>query len=223
MSYRIPDDRTVCDAIKKVMSSHPLVESQCSLTKLVKAEISKSGGEYRIGGERIRMLGIANDLVKLTIEYRDKENGDLPEICPVCGNGMKPVMNMSLEGNNVEIKRKCSVCPFSVGQIMQAPGRYVFTRASGKEVTEEEKRRRKLERARGLIRAASILVFEATDRTVSAPRGERISSILSETEGSADDPNSIRNIILELRDSEREAPVWTRPTVSIKHVDRKDI
>ena len=127
MSYHIPSDDRLAEAIFVVMYRNQQVVSQKEMAAMVLRELEKDGEEYRVSGERIRRLIVNRDMAQLEIDYKEFE-GDLPDTCPVCRNPLKSVRNSTLDGNMVEIMRKCTSCPYSVGSIMHVPGRYIFTR-----------------------------------------------------------------------------------------------
>ena len=128
MAYRIPSEERLSDAIFTVMYRNPQVRSQSELTRLVRNELSKDEQDYRVGEERIRLLAIRKKLVTVSIEYNERDDAMLPETCPVCKGPMTSVMNRTLDGDNRELKRKCSVCPYTVGSRKKVPGRYIFTK-----------------------------------------------------------------------------------------------
>ena len=128
MKFKIPDQDTVCKAVSRVMLRNQRIESQRELSDLVQKELSSEDPEYRISGERIRKVAVSSGAAKVEIEYREAVKKKLPDICPVCGNAMSPIMNMTLEGDVTEVKRNCTVCPFTAGQKACSPGRYIFVR-----------------------------------------------------------------------------------------------
>ena len=73
MTYSIPSDEKVIDAIFYVMYRHPQVRSQREMVELVSNELNRSGGNYRISGQRIRRLAIKNDMLVLSISYNESE------------------------------------------------------------------------------------------------------------------------------------------------------
>ena len=127
MAYRIPSDDKLAEAIFVVMYRNPQVVSQKEMARLVLNELEKDGEQYRVSGERIRRLVVNRDMAQLEIDYNESE-GDLPDECPVCRNPMTSVKNSTLDGDVVEIMRKCTSCPYSVGSVMHLPGRYTFIR-----------------------------------------------------------------------------------------------
>ena len=127
MSYRIPSDDRLAEAIFVVMYRNQQIVSQKEMATLVLKELEKDGEEYRVSGERIRRLIVNKDMAQLVIDYNETE-GDLPDICPVCRNKLTSVKNSTLDGKVVEIMRKCTSCPYSVGSVMHVPGRYTFVR-----------------------------------------------------------------------------------------------
>ena len=127
MAYRIPSDDKLAEAIFVVMYRNPQVVSQKEMARLVLNELEKDGEQYRVSGERIRRLVVNRDMAQLEIDYNESE-GDLPDECPVCRNPMTSVKNSTLDGDVVEIMRKCTSCPYSVGSVMHTPRRYTFIR-----------------------------------------------------------------------------------------------
>ncbi len=127
MPYRIPSDEKLAEAVFVVMYRNQQVVSQKEMASLVLKELEKDGEEYRVSGERIRRLAVNNDLAQLSIDYNESD-GELPETCPVCRNNLTSVKNSTLDGGTIEISRKCTKCPFSVGSVNRTPGRYTFIR-----------------------------------------------------------------------------------------------
>ncbi len=223
MSYKISDEETLSKAIRIVMDRHSHVGTQKELTALVRKELTRMDPDYHVGGERIRRVGIDRNLLKIVIEYNESSNTELPEICPVCKNAMEPLMNMSLDGDIVEVKRKCTVCPYSIGQKPLTPRKYGFSRTAKEDVSDNVNRIRKLEKAKAKLREASNFISDALKMTGMEARGEYIRETLKEISDSEEESCSISNIILDIKDSDKDSPGWTRPTVSIKNVNRKDI
>ena len=127
MSYRIPSDDRLAEAIFVVMYRNQQVVSQKAMADLVLKELEKDGEEYRVSGERIRRLAVNRNLATLVIDYAEKDGG-IPEVCPVCRNELTSIKNSTLDGGVVEVMRKCTSCPYSVGSVNHTPGRYTFVR-----------------------------------------------------------------------------------------------
>lgn len=128
MSYSIPSDERLAEAIFIVMYRNQQVRSQSEMAELVLREINKDGSNYRVSGERIRRLAVNRGLSQLSIDYNDAESRSLPEACPVCRNPLIRISNTTLDGGETEILRKCQVCTYSVGTRMRIPGKYTFTK-----------------------------------------------------------------------------------------------
>jgi len=222
MPYKVPDEETVSSAIRSVMNRTPHIETQTEFLRLVRKELLKADGDYRVSGERVRRIGLERGIVKVSIEYRDSDIEDLPHICPVCRNAMSPVMNRSLEGEYVEIKRKCTVCPYTIGKTVLVPGKYVFSRVTNGDVSSQEASLRKLRKASAKIREAADLIKEAVDGTDLEERGAELISDLKEMVDSKESSASIKNISLDIKQS-GDSPAWMNPTASIKNSNRKDI
>jgi hypothetical protein len=132
MSYKIPDDDKLAEAIFVVMYRNQQVKSQSEMIAMVRMELSKSDENYRVSGERIRRVAINRKMLQLVIEYNKSNTIDLPDICPVCKNPLSSTMNTTLDGNTIEVNRKCTACPYSIGVKKHTPGRYTFIRKSRK-------------------------------------------------------------------------------------------
>jgi hypothetical protein len=221
MANRIPTDDRLSEIVSAVMKRHQQIHSQSEFTKLVRKELKKDGEDYRVSAERVRRISIERGLVKVSIEYRNSDSVDLPAYCPVCKNTMDSVMNRSLDGDIVEIKRKCSVCPYTIGGKIMSPGRYVFSRASGS-ITNDEIRLRQLRKARAKLIEAAELIEDALTMSGLESRGIEISEKLKELAESKEMSCSMYNIIADLKQS-NDGRSWTRPTVSLKNENRKDI
>ena len=221
MPHKIPDEETISSSIKAVMNRTPHVETQTEFLRLVRKELSKTDADYRVSAERIRRIGLERGIIKISIEYRESDIADLPHTCPVCRNAMSPVMNRSLEGEYVEIKRKCTVCPYTIGKTVLIPGRYVFSRVRDGNLTPKEESLRKLRKAGAKIREAADLIEGAVSGTDLEERGSTLISELKELVSSEEFSCSIKNISLDIKQSGND-PNWTEPTVSVKNSIRKD-
>jgi hypothetical protein len=186
MPHKIPDEDVVSSAIISVMNRNPHVETQKEFLRLVRKELSKIDNEFRVSGERIRRIGVERGIVKISIEYRESDIADLPHICPVCKNAMSPVMNRSLEGEYVEIKRKCTVCPYTIGKKVLLPGRYVFSRSKTIGTSPQEESVRKLRKANAKIREAADLIEEAVAGTEFQEKGSELISRLKAVSNSGE-------------------------------------
>ncbi len=128
MSYKIPNEDNVADALLIVMHKNPQVRSQRELIALVKKQLSSIDPEYSVSGERLRRIGINKGIMGVNIEYNSTKNPKQPKVCPVCKNTMVPVRNRTLDGGIIEVRRKCSICLFTTGPNPTVPGRYYFTK-----------------------------------------------------------------------------------------------
>ncbi|MCL2149190.1 MAG: hypothetical protein FWH47_07635 [Methanomassiliicoccaceae archaeon] len=180
MPHKIPDEDTVSSAIASVMARSPHVDTQAELLRLVRKELSKAGAGYRVSGERVRRVGVERGVLSISIEYRESDAEGLPHICPVCRNAMSPVMNRSLDGEHVEIKRRCTLCPYTVGKDMLAPGRYSFSRPKGAGASPQDVSLRKLRKAAARVREAAGLIAEAVEGTDLQDEGADLASRLME-------------------------------------------
>lgn len=134
MSYRIPKEERLAEAIFVVMYRKKQVESQNDMVRAVLEELAKDGENYRVSGERIRRVAVKNGIGNLAIEYSERD-GEISEKCPVCRGDTVPITNKDLSGGTVVIGRRCLSCPYSTGNQRKVPRRYTFTKARGRSRT----------------------------------------------------------------------------------------
>lgn len=127
MSYRIPSEDEVAKAIENVLVRTPHIRSQRALCETVSAELMCQDTDYRIGAERIRRIGISRQLFNLDISYADAGR-PAGKWCPVCGSILLSVRNRTLDGDTVELLRKCKVCGYAAKGNRSKPARYGIER-----------------------------------------------------------------------------------------------
>ena len=222
MAYRIPDDDRLEEAINIVMGRERQIRSQAAMTELVSKELRKEYEDYRVRGERIRRVAIERGLLKIEIEYNEHDDPSSADVCPVCGNPMNIITNTTLDGREADIGRHCTRCPYQTGIKKRTPGRYTFIRGgSRKDRMTIEDRAEMLKEAAELFDKATSLVNGATKGTEFGIRGRRFLKNVEKAVSSKKDGNSLTNIT---KDMERGGPhCWTRPLVSVKDANRKDI
>ncbi len=222
VSNKISDEATISAAVRRVMQRKTRVETQKELAELVLAELRKADPDVHVSAVRIRRIAVTSGAARLEIDYRESGRNSLPDICPVCGSGMSSVMNNTLDGERTEIKRNCTVCPYSVGKVLMMPGKYAFIRSSG-EVSAEEARIRKLKKAASLLRSASKLIDEAIEGTNFPERGEYSREMIDEIVTSKEMTGSIPNLIADVRGEGHKDPLWTESLSTPKYPNRKGI
>ena len=127
--YHIPSDERVRQSLARVFSTRHEVTSQRRLKSLVERDM-KTDDVFRVGGGRLRKLAIDSGLVSLEIRCRDTEEMRSLIKCPVCGNRLRRVRNMTVFGGTVTLGYRCEKCKYWTGLKRRVPTRYVFTRRS---------------------------------------------------------------------------------------------
>ena len=128
-SYRIPSDARVRESLARILSTRQMVDSQRKLKQLVDKDL-KGDEKYRVGEPRLRLLAIESGLVNLEIRCRDTQEMRSLVRCPVCGERLKKVRNMTVFGGTVTLGYRCGRCKYWTGLRRRVPTRYVFTRRS---------------------------------------------------------------------------------------------
>lgn len=126
MSYHIPSDEQIIDALKSVFNKVRTVNSQYKLRKLVLKELNKKKEKYGVSSSKVRNAAIKSDFVKLEIHSREGNPKKIMTKCPVCESSLKRVKNLTIWGGEVTIEFKCSTCGYWTGKKKRIPTRYVF-------------------------------------------------------------------------------------------------
>ena len=128
-SYRIPSDERIRDSLTRVFSTRQNVDSQRRLKQLVEKDM-KGDERFRVSEPRLRLLAIDSSLVDLEIHCRDTQERRSLVKCPVCGERLQKVRNMTVFGGTVTLGYRCDRCKYWTGLKRRVPTRYVFTRRS---------------------------------------------------------------------------------------------
>jgi len=126
MSYHIPSDEQIENALKKVLSKFRTVQSQTKLKTLVTTELDTKKKAFGISGSRLRDIAINSDFVKLEIHSREGDPKKILSACPVCRSSLKRVKNLTIWGGEVTIEFRCTCCGYWTGKKKRIPTRYVF-------------------------------------------------------------------------------------------------
>ncbi len=217
MKKNVADDGSIVNAVREVMRSHPRIESQREFVNLVLSKLDSVCPGMRASPIRIRKAAVLSGSVKLEILYRVSERPELPDLCPVCGSAMRSVSNRTLDDLTAELKRNCTVCPYSTGNGALVPARYAFVRTTAKALSEKEERIRKLKKASALLKQASRIIGEALDGSEISTRQTYARERIAEIVSSKDMAGSITNMIADL-DGQPD-PLWTKPLSTPKYLD----
>lgn len=128
-TYRIPSDARVQESLARILRTRPIVDSQRKLKQLVEKDL-KGDEKYRVGEPRLRLLAIESGLVNLEIRCRETRVMRSLVKCPVCGERLQKVRNMTVFGGTVTLGYRCDRCKYWTGLRRRVPTRYVFTRRS---------------------------------------------------------------------------------------------
>jgi len=126
MSYHIPSDEQIENALKKVLTKFRTVHSQTKLKTLVTTELTTKEKEFGVSGSRLRDIAINSNFVKLEIHSREGDPKKVMAKCPVCNSSLKRVKNLTIWGGEVTIEFRCTRCGYWTGKKKRIPTRYVF-------------------------------------------------------------------------------------------------
>ncbi len=132
MTYKVPRDKEVIQAIKNVMNTLGVVNSQTKLKELVERDLKETDRDYSVSPRRLRLLALGSDLVRVEIHCRESDTKKSANRCPVCDHKLKLVKNKTVFNGIVTIGTECTHCPYWTGIKRRIPTRYVFTLGSSK-------------------------------------------------------------------------------------------
>ncbi len=125
--YRIPSAERVAEALGRVFATRHEVDSQHRLKLLVEKDL-RGEEKFRVGEVRLRQIAIDTGLLDLEIHCRESEKKTSLYKCPVCGDRLKRLRNMTVYGGTVTLGYRCDRCKYWTGLKRRVPIRYVFTR-----------------------------------------------------------------------------------------------
>ena len=126
MKYHIASEEQIQKSLKKILNQYRIVNSQLKLKELITKDLRTKKVKYGVSGQRIRDIAIKSNFVKLEIHTREGDPKKLLTKCPVCGNTLKRVKNLTIWGGEVTIEFNCSRCGYWTGKKKRIPTRYVF-------------------------------------------------------------------------------------------------
>ena len=126
MTYHIPSDKNIQNALVNIFKKIHIVNSQKELKKLVTNELKTKKKNYGVSGKRLRNIAIQTDFIKLDIHSREGDPKKILSKCPVCDSSLNRVKNLTIWGGEVTIEFRCSKCGYWTGKKKRIPTRYTF-------------------------------------------------------------------------------------------------
>ncbi len=127
MPYKIPDEDEIRKIVLRILKFYGMIESQTELLNEVKKHLRRLGEDYRISGKRLRRIAVRMPEIVMEIRYRNlNREVDSMETCPVCGEKMEKITNLTLEGDKIIVGFRCTFCPYWTGKKLRIPMRYIF-------------------------------------------------------------------------------------------------
>lgn len=126
MTRHKPSDEQVINALRRIINNYRIIQSQYKLRNLVLKELNSKKKTYGISEKRLRNIAINCDFIKLEIHSREGDPKKILTKCPVCGNSLSRVKNLTIWGGEVTIEFRCSNCGYWTGKKKRIPTRYVF-------------------------------------------------------------------------------------------------
>jgi hypothetical protein len=126
MRYHIASDEQIQKSLENVLRKYRTVNSQSKLWELITKDLKTKKIKYGVSPQRLRNIAINSNFVKLEIHTREGDPKKLMTKCPVCGNTLKRVKNLTIWGGEVTIEFNCARCGYWTGKKKRIPIRYVF-------------------------------------------------------------------------------------------------
>ena len=125
--YRIPSEKEVIKAAKRVFAKLIRVETQAELARLILKELGKDK-KFKLSGERAKRIILDNELAVLDVEYKELSKTGTPRKCPVCMSKVKPLKNKTIFNGTVTLGFECVNCDYWSGLHRRIPSLYIFRR-----------------------------------------------------------------------------------------------
>jgi transposase-like protein len=123
---KIPPKEIVANAIKKVLSSRKIVESQEELALLVENELKKINKDYVVRPTRVKRIAL--EIREIEVKAKTRKSIGLQKIdkCPICGSEVKEMKVKNLLGKEIVVGYRCSKCGYESDLEAFLPMKYIF-------------------------------------------------------------------------------------------------
>jgi transposase-like protein len=123
---KIPHKEIVANAIKKVLSSRKIVESQEELALLVENELKKINKDYVVRPTRVKRIAL--EIHEIEVKAKTRKSIGLQKIdkCPICGSEVKEMKVKNLLGKEIVVGYRCSKCGYESDLEAFLPMKYIF-------------------------------------------------------------------------------------------------
>ncbi len=123
---KIPPKEIVANAIKKVLSSRKIVESQEELALLVEKELKKINKDYVVRPTRVKRIAL--EIREIEVKAKTRKSIGLQKIdkCPICGSEVKEMKVKNLFGKEIVVGYRCSKCGYESDLEAFLPMKYIF-------------------------------------------------------------------------------------------------
>jgi len=126
MSRKIPPKDVIANAIKMVLFSRKVVESQEELASLVEKELKKINKDYVVGATRVKRIAL--EISEIEVKAKTKKSLGLQkiELCPICNSEVKEIRVKNLLNKDIVIGYKCIKCGYESDLEAFLPMKYIF-------------------------------------------------------------------------------------------------
>jgi predicted Zn-ribbon and HTH transcriptional regulator len=123
---KIPPEEIVANAIKKVLSSRKIVESQEELALIVEKELKKINKDYVVRPPRVKRIAL--EIQEIEVKAKTRKSIGLQKIdkCPICGSEVKEMKVKNLLGKEIVVGYRCSKCGYESDLEAFLPMKYIF-------------------------------------------------------------------------------------------------
>jgi DNA-directed RNA polymerase subunit RPC12/RpoP len=123
---KIPPKEIVANAIKKVLSSRKIVESQEELALLVEKELKKINKDYVVRPTRVKRIAL--EIQEIEVKAKTRKSIGLQKIdkCLICGSEVKEMKVKNLLGKEIVVGYRCSKCGYESDLEAFLPMKYIF-------------------------------------------------------------------------------------------------
>jgi hypothetical protein len=123
--YRRPSADLVEAATRRLWrTGRTMFDSQAGFLQAVLKELRSRDPLASVGARRLRRLLIEAGAVRFRVQYTTRTDRRPLTRCPVCGEGLRPILNATLLGDRVTLGYRCPTCGYWTHLQRRVPRRY---------------------------------------------------------------------------------------------------
>jgi len=126
MDRKIPSDEEVKEAIRYVVKTRKIVESQEELCELALRFLRKKNEKYVLSPLRAKRIALSIPEIEVKAKTKKVPQVEKIERCPICDSDIVPIKVKNLLNEEIIIGYKCTSCGYQSDLEAFIPMKYIF-------------------------------------------------------------------------------------------------